>query len=357
MKPDIRNWRDIDAEYLNHVLALNDIDATIAHVGKAPVGTGQIGDCVRFALDYQSAAPDAPKSLVGKFPADADDSRTAGVEFGIYNREVKFYQQLQPKARIATPDCYFADIDEETHDFILLMSDAAPAVQGDQLKGISLSQARTVIREAAKLHSAFWMDESLAELQWIKNTPQAEALFNAEIMRDVWASFSDRYGDRVSDSARHLGVRLSNEYEKFDSLKSEQQCLVHVDFRPDNMLFAAAQGGKPLSVVDWQSVSFGPAATDVGYCIAGALAPELRRQNEAELLKLYTSELERLGAGPYEPDKLKAHYVLGAYQLFSTAFHSSMFVERTARGDEMFLKMLNGAVELIFDHQAEDWFN
>lgn len=45
------------------------------------------------------------------------------------------------------------------------------------------------------------------------------------------------------------------------------------------------------------------------------------------------------------------------YQLFKTAFHSSMFVERTERGDAMFMKMLIGAVDLIRDHDAQDWLN
>lgn len=357
MKLDIRHWRDIDAEYLTNVLSLNEIDAKIAHVQKSPVGTGQIGDCIRFTLDHQSENPNAPKTLVGKFPADAKDSRAAGVGFGIYNREVNFYKLLQSRARITTPHCYFAEIDPESHDFVLLMSDEAPATQGDQLKGISLSQTKIIIREAAKLHSAFWMDETVSDFDWMEASPQVKAVFDPVAMRDVWASFVAHYGDRVSERAKRLGKAFTSGFQLYLDMASEPQSLIHVDFRPDNMLFATPEGGKPLSVVDWQSISVGPAATDIGYCIAGALDPELRRQNETELLNLYTQELESLGAGPYEENALKQHYILGAYQLFKTAFHSSMFVERTERGDEMFLKMLNGAVELIFDHQAEDWFN
>ena len=356
MKPEIRNWRDIDTAYLTGILAENEIDVKIAQVEKSPVGTGQIGDCIRFSLDYASDAPNAPKSLVGKFPADAEDSRKAGVEFGIYNREVKFYQLLQPEARIATPKCYWADIDEETQNFVLLMSDEAPAVQGDQLKGISLSETKTVIREAAKLHSSFWMNPALDDMTWLENTPQAKAAFDPENLQNMWAAFLDRFDDRVSARARSLGTAFCSDLPKYFDMKSERQCLIHVDFRPDNMLFATHEGGKPLSIVDWQSVSIGPAATDVGYCIAGALEPEIRRNHEAELLELYASELDRLGAGTYDSDQLITHYVLGAYQLFMTAFHSSMFVERTERGDDMFMKMLNGAVDLIHDHQAEEWF-
>ena len=356
VKLDVRHWQEIDAEYLTGVLAHNEIKAQIANVTKTPVGTGQIGDCIRFELEYRSNAPGAPDSIVGKFPAEAADSRTAGVEFGIYEREVKFYQQLQPKARISTPDCYLAQFDDETHDFVLLMSDEAPAVQGDQIAGISLEQTKTVIREAAKLHSAFWMDTAVFELDWMPLKPQVEAVFGRESMLQVWAAFCERYGDLLTPKAETLGTAMVNRFDDFRAMQAEHLCLVHVDFRPDNMLFASEKGGKALSVVDWQSIIPGPAATDIGYCVAGALDPGLRREHEQELLDLYSRSLEELGAGPYEPEAVKRHYVLGAYQLFRTAFHSSMFVERTERGDRMFMKMLNGAVDLIHDHDAQGWF-
>lgn len=356
MKPDIRHWRDIDADYMNAVLALNGIDAKVAGLKKKPVGTGQIGDCIRFTLEYQTSAPDAPQTLIGKFPADAEDSRNAGIFMGTYIREVKFYQLLQPNARITTPDCYFADINEETHDFVLMMSDAAPAEQGDQLTGITVDETKAVLREAAKLHSAFWLDETLNEHAWISNTPKAPTIVEPDQFRQAWAGFQDRYGALVSARAKQVGSAICKNYEPLRDAQSERQCLVHGDFRPDNMLFATEQGGKPLTVVDWQSVTFGPAAADIGNCIAGALAPELRRQHETELLELYAEDLHRLGAKPYAMDELMRHYVLGAYQHFTTAFFASMFVTQTSRGDEMFFKMLNGAVEMIYDHSAEDWF-
>ena len=34
-----------------------------------------------------------------------------------------------------------------------------------------------------------------------------------------------------------------------------------------------------------------------------------------------------------------------------------MLVTQTARGDDMFFRMLNGAVDLISDHDALDWYD
>lgn len=354
MKPDIRHWQDIDAAYLTSVLALNGMDVEIANVEKAPVGTGQIGDCVRFKLDYRSAPADAPKSIIGKFPSEGEQSRQAGIAYGIYDREVKFYQTLQPKAKISTPDCYFTDIDEKTQDFVLLMSDAAPAVQGDQLEGITLDETKLIITEAAKLHAAFWLDETLNDYYWITNTKNSVVNSDPDSVPERWAEFQERYAGQVSERAKYIGDSMAANTNNYSKMRAEQQTLIHVDFRPDNMLFATSEGGKPLTIVDWQSISFGPAAVDIGNCIAGALAPEIRRKHETELLDLYVEELEKNGGGPYDPDTMKRHYLLGAYQHYLTAMASSTFVTPTPRGDKMFLKMLNGAVDLIFDHGAED---
>ena len=355
MTLDIRNWLEIDAPYLTELLLLNGFDVVVDDFGAKPVGTGQIGDCVRFTIDYQSLAPNAPKTIIGKFPAEAEESRHAGAWMGTYRREVKFYQLLQPNARISTPTCYFTDVDEETHDFVLFMSDAAPAVQGDQLAGVSLEQMKTVLVEAAKLHSANWNNAQLNEYDWVYNTPKSPVLLNAEILDRSWAVFRKRYQGRVSERASIIAASFSEYFGGYDKLQRGARSLIHADFRPDNMLFASPQGGKPLTVVDWQSVAYGPPASDIGNFVAGALNPNLRRKNEDALLGLYAEALEAGGAGSYEIEELKRHYIAGAYQHFLTAVVASVQVTQTARGDEMFLKMLNGAVDMIFDHGAEEW--
>ena len=53
--------------------------------------------------------------------------------------------------------------------------------------------------------------------------------------------------------------------------------LVHGDYRLDNMLFGRRGSRRDLTVVDWQTVSWGPAMTDVAYFIGCALRTEDRR--------------------------------------------------------------------------------
>ncbi len=357
MMPDIRDWKAIDADWLTGALAAGGIDAKVRAFEAGKVGTGQIGDCVRFKLDYEHAAPGAPRTLVGKFPAEGQESRAAGIQLGNYHREVKFYQLLQPDARITTPPCYFTDVNEETHDFVLLMGDLAPAEQGDQLAGVTLDQARLVVKEAAKLHSAFWNDDRLDDYAWVMNTKNAPNPLDPDRIAALWQGFKARYGDRVSPEAARIGDAMSRNLDAQTTFRDGSRSLIHSDFRPDNMLFNPASEDRPVTVVDWQSFGYGPAGADVGYFISGAIDPETRRRNEAALIDLYLAEMDRLGASDYAREEFIRHYIAGAFQHFFTAFFAAMLVTQTARGDDMFFRMLNGAVDLISDHDALDWYD
>ncbi|MDX2237671.1 MAG: phosphotransferase [Hyphomonadaceae bacterium] len=357
MTPDIRPPDAIDAAWLDAVLAYAGVEARVDSFTAKKVGTGQIGDCVRFHLSYARASADAPTTLVGKFPAAGAESRATGVALGNYHREVKFYQVLQARARIATPRCYFTEVDEATHDFVLMMGDLAPAEQGDQLAGVSLAQARVVLREAAKLHAAYWEDRTLESYPWVSGTPQAPNPVQPEIVSGLWAGFVQRYGARVTPAARRIGDALCADLARYDAFRAGVRCLTHNDFRPDNMLFSQTPAQAPVTVVDWQSFAFGPGAADIGYFIAGALDPAVRRAEESALLDVYLGELDAQGVGAYPPDQLKRHYVAGAYQHFLTAFFAAMLVTQTERGDAMFFRMLDGAVDLILDHGADRWFD
>ena len=357
MEPDIRHWQHIDEDWLGRALRQSEIEANVSTFTTRQVGTGQIGDCVRFEIEYESAPTDAPRSLVGKFPSDSAESRQTGISLGNYHREVKFYQRLQDGARISTPHCYFTEVDEDTHDFVLIMEDLAPSEQGDQLDGVDLETAKSVIVEGAKMHAAFWEDDTLDEHAWVNGTSNAPNPIQPDVVAALWAGFLERYGSRVTPQARRIGSAFTSNLEAYETFRSGARTLVHADFRPDNILFATPEGGRPVTVVDWQSFGYGPGASDIGYFVAGAVPVDMRRACEDELLRVYTDELERQGADPYPREELKRHYVAGAYQHFLTAFFAAMLVTETPRGNDMFFKMLNGAVDLIGDHGAEDWFD
>jgi Phosphotransferase enzyme family len=351
--PDIRRPGAIDAAWMTNLLQHAGIDAVVKSLAAKSVGTGQIGESVRFTLDYERAGEGAPASLVGKFPSPNDESRNTGVLLGNYLREVRFYQQLAKGALIATPRCYYTEVDAPTGEFVLMMEDLAPAEQGDQLRGVSLEQARLVIIEAAKLHASHWADDGLDELPWVSGSKAAPpGAATPDLVANLWKAFRARYAERLKPHWIEVGEKLVTTHGRFGQTGDGPRCLTHNDFRPDNMMFASARGGRPVTVLDWQSFAYGTGATDVAYFLAGALTPEVRRANEPELLALYHAKLSELGVTGYSLADLKRHYGSGAYLLFLTAFFAAMVVTQTARGDDMFMQMLGSASDHIIDHDG-----
>ena len=351
--PDIRRPEAIDAAWLTAALQAAGVDAEVGSFTAKAVGTGQIGDSVRFALDYARGGENAPASLVGKFPSADPTSYGTGVALGNYHREIMFYQQLAPTARIHLPKTLMAEIREGTGEFVLLMEDLAPAEQGDQLQGLSLDRVRIAIDEAAKLHSSHWQDPWLDTLPWVSGSAAAPAsAANPGMVQALWQGFVGRYGPRLKPEWIRAGESLIGSFGERADASAGPRCLTHNDYRPDNMMFATPAGGYPMTMLDWQSFAYGTGATDVAYFLAGAVSPEVRRAHEPELLARYHAGLTAGGVTGYSKADLARDYGKGAYLLFTTAFFASMIVKQTDRGDEMFLQMIESATQHMLDHGA-----
>ena len=343
----------VTPDWLSAVLAHGGCMARVRDFTAARVGTGQIGDSVRFTLDYADRDERAPATLVGKFPSPHEDSRQAGITLGNYIREVHFYNQLADSARICVPKTYFAAVDEASSEFVLMMEDLAPAEQGDQMKGVTLDQARTVLGEAAKLHASHWDDAAIDEMPWVNFTTAAPGNATpSDTVQQLWQGFRERYGSRVDAECTEIGNAFSARHESYQFGYRGPRCLTHNDYRPDNMMFASARGGYPVAVVDWQSLGLGCGAVDVSYFLGGALLRDVRRAEEEKLLAFYLGELKAQGVADYSLEQLRHDYARHSFQLFFTAFFAAMLVQQTERGDVMFFTMLRRAADQIIDWNA-----
>ena len=94
-----------------------------------------------------------------------------------------------------------------------------------------------------------------------------------------------------------------------------------------------------MTVVDWQTVGRGPAASDVAYFLGASLRRADRREHERELLALYVDELGRRGVDGLDRDRFFDQYRRHSISGIVMAVVASMIVEVTERGDAMFLAM------------------
>jgi hypothetical protein len=337
--------------WLSSVLRAGGIAAEVRDFTSKRIGTGQIGDSIRFDLAYAHAPDGAPASLVGKFPSSSEVSRATGIALGNYLREVNFYKHLASSALISTPKCYFTEIDD-AGDFVLMMEDLSPAEQGDQLKGCTLEQAKLVLHEAANLHASHWGDDALEDVAWLSQTRAARGTgsVDPDALANLWQAFLHRYADRLSADAKRVGEALVANYGTYEAYYTGPKSLVHIDYRPDNMMFGTAAGGKPLKVLDWQSLALGCGVTDVTYFLAGALSREAFRAIEKDFVREhYYERLRQLGVKDYDFDTLWRDYRSRAFALFLVAFYASMIVVQTERGDAMFMAMIHSATDQAMD--------
>ena len=117
-----RHAADVTIEWLTDVLRASGsaTQPTVESRAAPPVGTGQMADSIRFTLTYDTEEPGAPASVVVKLAAADDTSRATGVALGSYETEVRFYQQVAPTVDISVPQCYFADVDQQSGWFTLV---------------------------------------------------------------------------------------------------------------------------------------------------------------------------------------------------------------------------------------------
>jgi hypothetical protein len=302
----------------------------------------------RFDLEFDEAG--GPDSVVVKLAASDDTSRSTGIALGIYEREIRFYQEVAPRVQGPLPDCHFAAFDSGEGWFTLVLDDAAPGVQGDQIAGCSVDEAGLAMRELARLHAPLWDDAQVGAAQWLNQDPP----ISTAVAEQLLAGFLERYEARVAPEHRALMERFLTQLDEWLADRPRPHSVVHGDYRLDNMLFGDPRGPKPLTVVDWQTVSCGPPLLDASYFLGAGLSVEDRRASEEGLVREYYEGLLGLGVEGFGWETCWHEYRRNTFHGVIMAVISPMLVVRTERGDDMFMTSLARHAQQVIDLEAED---
>ena len=330
----------ITPEWLTQVLQdSGDLHgASVVAVSSRPLGTGQMCDSFRLSITYSSACA-APNTLVAKLPAADETSRNAAKLVRAYEKEVRFYQNLASKLEVAAPNVYHCGLAADTISFDLILADLAPATQGDQLVGCTVSEAEDAIDQLVALHAPFWGDPELLQYEWLVGDPVAYRNLMKDLLPMFWSGFQDRYGPSIQPHVLEAGNILFPQIVTYLAADDSPLTVVHGDFRLDNLLFSPGERRRLVGVVDWQTIAHGPGARDVAYFIGAGLHVGDRRRSEESLVRRYYSGLVEQGVSSYSWAQCWDDYRKGAWSGLVMAVAASMLVERTERGDEMFLTM------------------
>lgn len=336
---------ELTPEWLTAALASSGTlpEGRVTSVSTSPLGTGQMCDCYRVALTYDRDTT-APPSLVAKLPSTDEGTRLSALMLRNYEKEVRFYQSFAATLDVGTPAHHYAEVAEVPDRFVLLLDDMAPAAQGDQLAGCGLDVAEEAVGELVGLHAPHWADPALADHDWLAETMRPPGF--GPLLAPLWPGFIERYGDRVTSEIVTAGNQLFDRIDRFLAMAGAPT-LVHGDFRLDNLLIHPSTGA--VSVVDWQTVAVGTAAYDVAYLLGASLSTDDRRDHEEALVRRYHEGLVDAGVTGFGWDECWADYRRGAFTGLLMAIGASMIVERTDRGDEMFLTMATRHSRQVLD--------
>lgn len=298
------------------------------------IGTGQMCDSFRLSLDWADSGGGKPQTIVVKCPSQDPASRHVAGLTGTYAKEVGWYRDLAAASGVAAPTCYFADIDANDVDFILLLSDLAPAVQGDQLRGLSLDGLRPSIDAAAALHAMMWGSPKLADYPWLqRDTKEMVRL----LFPQAFEGFRQRYAERLAPDVLAIGAGLVDHLDAFLAREAKVPTLVHGDLRIDNILFLP--DGSQSWLVDWQTLAQGSGASDLAYLIGTSIADkDERAAADRPAFDHWVAALRGHSVAADEAS-LWNEYRVGALSGYFMAVFASMNVVRTERGDEMFAVM------------------
>lgn len=330
---------DVTASWLSAVL-----DAPVTDIRVEPIGTGQTGATYRLTPTYADTA-ERPTTLVVKLPSQ-DDAVRERVALG-YRAEYAFYHDVAQTVAVPLPTVYHCAIDRDGADFVLLMDDLAPAVQGDQLAGCTPGQAQLAVEALAGLHGPRWCDPSWDDFTGA-TMPRADRDFArgmGEFTRTATEVSVSRLTGRLSREDQDTMQAAADLIADWLLIHPDRYTLLHGDYRLDNLMFDPS--GTTITVVDWQTLTIGLPARDLSYFLATSLQPGVRAEDEHRLVAHYHHALRGHGVTDYPDSQCWADYRLGMLQvpLITTLGHA--FSVATDRGDDMALIMLQRGCRAI----------
>ena len=294
---------DLTASWLSETLRCEIHDFNVQPFAE---GAGIIGQVVRVQLDGRQPIP----SLVAKFPSPSEANRAVAHTYDMYRREVRFYQTIASQVSIRTPNCYFADFDDATQDFVLLMEDLRDFEIGDQVKGCTLDQARQIISGIARLHASAWQPGHL-NLVSHNNAAQRDGMIAGFKMG--WPAVVDSFRELIPDAALRAGDKMASATPwLLNEMCTPPVSLAHADMRLDNVFFCKDE----IALVDWQSVCTSAPEQDLAYFLTQSVPLEMVLEHD--LKGLYYRELRAHGID-YPRETFEHRYKVAALYLLNYA--------------------------------------
>ena len=313
-------------------------------------GVGILSILQRIVPTYSAATSKGPKSVVVKYPTDDATQRFTADALVLYIRELVFYRDCATDAPFGTAQCYAQAIAGDNTDFTIVMEDIGHLRGLNQLEGVSLDEAKTLLRTLADFHAMWWGSPRLADFGAVFQ-PLANPTYNAVLpmlWEGGWPNVEQHAGHLIPENVREIGGIWAGKVPwMLDNLMSPTT-MCHGDWRADNLMF---DGDKP-TVIDFQLIGTGSGIYDVGYFISQSIDTGVRRGHDRELMDVYLDRLASHGITVDRDEAWRQYLVCICFCVTYGVTTFGGYAEQNERGQALLRDMLLRALHCVADNDA-----
>lgn len=332
--------------------ALGHGRAKVTDVQTEQVGGGAMCGMVRAALSWDSDAG-APGSVIVKFPISDAGTFALAQAMGMYQLEVHFYRDLLPHlGGLRAPVCHFAELDEATGLFTLVLEDLSGTSRpGDVLTESTGDECAAVLAELANLQGASWNSATAAAMPWLADPERTVRVFDSmPAGLEPWLA---RFGHALEPEQVALFEAVIPQAGTWIRSWGGTSVVQHGDLRTDNILFSLDPVPQ-ATLLDFQTVRLGPPGIDPAYFLGSSLSVPTRRALERDLLAEFHGRLLATGVVDYDFDACFRAYREGAiYAVFLFCGLSSQ-VASSERVDRVIADQTRRYADMALDLEAAE---
>ncbi len=293
----------ISNEWLSRVLGYTVSSHRLERLGE---GGGLVGLVTRLHLDAESG----PKTVIAKFPTLVPENRALADTYNMYRREYNYYTLVAADVPLHSPDCYHADFDDATNEFVLLLGDLQRYRLGDQVVGCTLEEAHQIVESIASLHRNTWQSEIKEILPHDMPYQRNGMIAGYQV---GWPNVLQNFGHLCDEKFIESGAMVPDHVNSLlDQIHDGPLVISHGDVRLDNIFFT--ENG--IALVDYQAVSKAAPEHDLAYFVTQSLPDDVRHRED--WVSVYHQHLTRDGIG-YSLETSRRRYRLCALYLLCYA--------------------------------------
>jgi|GEM_PF-1171122 len=318
--------QSITLDWLNAALRSTGIidEVQIQSFETEMLSAGQVGKVARLKLNYSDSGTSAPVSIIAKLSNPDNAIRAHMDKMNMYEKEVRFYQNIAPLINLPSPRCYYSDYDQMSGSCVLLLEDISHMRAVDRSDGFQKDDAELIIHHLAKFHAQWWNSPQLKDMGYL--TPfDHMASYSQEKFQEWWPTFLEKIEPILSKNSLPESFRkLGRQYgplltETMSKLNQSPITILHRDIGTDNLMFGTETDDPPLMFFDWQLVGYGRGVSDVTYFMIYAVPTDVRRQEEYNLVRMYHRLLEEYGIQEYDFKQCWFDYKLAFFRNLAVA--------------------------------------